>query len=102
MRIDLNPSSMPELARSSGSDNSAKAGQSTAAGQTSANAGDVAQLSTGADAVQTLKSHLDQLPDVRQDRVDTLRQAISDGSFKASPDQIASAMLANPNQAPGK
>jgi len=102
MRIDLNPSSMPELARSSGSGGAAQAGQPAVTEQVSPSADDIAHLSTGADAVQTLKAQLDQLPDVRQSRVESVRQAISNGSFKVSPAQIAGAMLASPGGTSGK
>lgn len=51
-------------------------------------------LSTGSDAVQRLKAQLDGVPDVRQQQVESLRQAVADGSFKVSPEHIAEAMLA--------
>jgi negative regulator of flagellin synthesis FlgM len=98
MRIDLNPSSLPELARSNGAAGAAQPGQPTvgnpADAATAATTDDVAHLSTGSDAVQRLKTQLDAVPDVRQQRVDALRQAVADGSFQVSPQQIAEAMLA--------
>jgi flagellar biosynthesis anti-sigma factor FlgM len=104
MRIDLNPSSMPELARSNGSAGAAPAGQPSVADQAGATAtdttDDVANLSTGSDSVQRLKTQLDAVPDVRQQLVDGLRQAVADGSFKVSPQHIAEAMLSGAT--PGK
>jgi flagellar biosynthesis anti-sigma factor FlgM len=44
--------------------------------------------------VQQLREHLDGIPDVRQERVNGLRQAISQGTFQVSPGKIADAMLA--------
>lgn len=91
MRIDLNPSPMPELERSNGSANAGKTGEPIAGANSSADE-DVAQLSTGSDSVQALKAQLDSMPEVRQQRVDTLRQAIANGSFEVSPQRIAEAM----------
>jgi len=93
MRIDLTTNSMPELERSQSSASSAKTGQSPTNG-VPANADDVAQLSTGSDAIANLRAQLNQVPDVRQQRVEYLRQAISAGQFAVSPDRIADAMLA--------
>ncbi len=93
MRIDLNPSAMPELGRSA----EATAGSKPVdMPQPAADAEDVAHLSSGSDAVQKLKAQLDALPDVRQQRVDALRQAVSGGTYKISPHAVAAAMLADP------
>ncbi len=93
MRIDLTPNSMPGVERGQGSGASAKAGQGAANG-VPANADDVAQLSADSDAVASLRSYLDGVPDVRQQRVESLRQAISQGQFAISPERIAAGMLA--------
>jgi len=60
-----------------------------------ANADPVTDLSSRRDSVQKLRMQLDALPDVRQQLVDALRQAIRDGTYKISPQAIATAMLAN-------
>ena len=99
MRINLNPSSMPELERSSGSASTSKTGEGTA-GANSSVADDVAHLSTGSDSVQALKAQLASVPEVRQPRVDALRQAIADGSFKVSPERIAEAMTSGRDRTP--
>jgi flagellar biosynthesis anti-sigma factor FlgM len=103
MRIDLNTSSMPELARSNGA-GAAQAGEPVATGQAgaAANADDVASLSTGSDSVQKLKTQLDTVSDLRQPLVDRLRQAVADGSFIVSPQHIAQAMLGSGDEVPGK
>jgi flagellar biosynthesis anti-sigma factor FlgM len=44
--------------------------------------------------VQTLKEALGSTPDLRQQRVEALRQSISDGSFQVAREHIAEAMLA--------
>ena len=96
MRIDLNPSAMPQLGRSSEAAPGTQPADMTKLAAPDAE--DVAHLSSGSDAVQKLKAQLDAVPEVRQDRVDALRQAISDGTYKISPQGIAAAMLAELGQ----
>jgi flagellar biosynthesis anti-sigma factor FlgM len=53
---------------------------------------DQVKLSADGEAIQQLTGNLDGLPDVRQDRVAALTQAISQGSYQVSGRQIAQAM----------
>jgi negative regulator of flagellin synthesis FlgM len=53
---------------------------------------DEVQFSVDGEKVQQLKANLDGLPDLRQDRVATLKQAIEEGSYNVSSHQIAQAM----------
>jgi flagellar biosynthesis anti-sigma factor FlgM len=53
---------------------------------------DQAQLSVDSGTVQQLKSTLSQMPEVRQDRVNALRQALSRGSYQISNQQLADAV----------
>jgi len=92
MRIDLNPSATPELGRSG--EAAAGTNRNDTTKLVAPDAEDVAHLSSGSDVVQNLKMQLDALPEVRQQRVDALRQAISDGTYKISPQGVATAMLA--------
>ena len=101
MRIDLNPSAMPELTRSSGSAAAAPAGQPAVTNPADAS-DDVASLSTGSASVQKLKAQLDAVPDVRQQLVEALRQTVAAGSYTASPQHIAQAMLEGESLTPGK
>ena len=101
MRIDLNASSMPELSRSSGSAAMDRAAEA-AAEQARPTAEDVAHLSTGSEAVQNLKAQLQAVPDVRQQKVSALRQAMADGSFRVSVERTAEGMLAEADRTPGK
>ena len=50
--------------------------------------------STEKDTLQKLKTRLYALPEVRQQRINALKRAIKDGTFKISPHAVASAMLA--------
>ena len=93
MRIDLTPSTTPQLDRSHGSAASTRTVSNRLPSNRSGGS-DVANLSTGSDAVQQLKANLGSVPEVRQERVNQLRQAIGDGTFQVSPSQVAGAMLA--------
>jgi negative regulator of flagellin synthesis FlgM len=53
---------------------------------------DEAQLSVDGEKVQQLKADLTGLPDLRQDRVAALKQALEEGSYNVSGEQIAQAM----------
>jgi flagellar biosynthesis anti-sigma factor FlgM len=61
----------------------------------SASAEEVAHLSTGSAAVQVLKAQLDKVPETRQQKVDSLKQAIAEGRHRRDPRQIAAAMFAD-------
>ena len=53
---------------------------------------DQAQLSIDSGTVQRLKANLAQLPDVRQERVNALRQAVGSGSYHISDQQLSDAI----------
>jgi anti-sigma28 factor (negative regulator of flagellin synthesis) len=42
-----------------------------------------------------LKTRLDEVPDIRQQRVDSLKQAMAGGRYQLYPQQIAAAMFAD-------
>jgi flagellar biosynthesis anti-sigma factor FlgM len=89
---------MPEPAQStqgSGSAGAAQTEQPAVTDQAGPKPEDVAQLPPSSDAVHKLKALLDTVPDIRQQRVESLRQAIVNGSFKVSLEHIAEAMLAS-------
>ena len=62
---------------------------------TSGVAGDQVKLSADHQIVERLKAELNQLPEVRQDRVVQLRQALQSGSYKVTDEQIADAILSD-------
>ena len=92
MRIDLNPCSMPELERSRGASGTTTTGDTI--DRVSRQSEDFAELATGSDAVKTLKTKLDNLPEIRQRRVDNLREALANGTYSISPGCIADGILA--------
>jgi len=47
-----------------------------------------------AELLEKLKTHVDAAPEVRQQRVGALKQALAGGSYQISPQRIAAAMLA--------
>jgi flagellar biosynthesis anti-sigma factor FlgM len=53
---------------------------------------DEVQFSVDGEKVQQLKTDLAALPDLRQDRVTALKQALEEGSYNVSGEQIAPAM----------
>jgi len=87
MRIDLTTSSMQQMERSQESQDATRTGQGHA-GAIAGNSNDLAELSTSSDAVAALRAHLDSVPDVRQQRVDSLRQMIQAGQFTISPSAL--------------
>jgi flagellar biosynthesis anti-sigma factor FlgM len=90
MRIDaalpLSENQQPSKVTRSGStgqqSNSAAVGSSQ----------DQAQLSANGAVVQQLKANLSQVSEVRQDRVDALRQAVASGNYQVSDQQLADAI----------
>jgi flagellar biosynthesis anti-sigma factor FlgM len=90
MRIDLNHG--PQQA-----DNIRSSAQNTA-GSTSANHAlgeDQAQLSGTHVQVAALAAQASQLPEVREEKVQALRQAVQGGHYQASPEKIAVAMFSH-------
>lgn len=53
---------------------------------------DQAILSVDSGTIQELKASLSQVPEVRQDRVNALRNAISSGSYQVSDQQLGNAI----------
>jgi len=78
---------------SGGSAKSARAGQPA-----SANPQDQTSFSSDKTAISSLQSLALQTPEIRQDRVASLKHAISNGSYAIEPNKIAEAML---NQSAG-
>jgi flagellar biosynthesis anti-sigma factor FlgM len=99
MRIDLKPATQ-SLHESSGGSvaNPATAGSSSA-GNVPAGADQVelsgVHVQAQALVVQALVDEASQLPEVREARVQVLRQAIQRGRYQSSPEEVAGAVLAH-------
>jgi len=90
MRIDFqySPQPTPESNRPS-SPASPQATSSTASGLGQ----DQAQISGAHAQVQSLAAQASQLPEVREERVQALRQAVTSGSYRPAPELVAGALL---------
>ena len=92
MRIDLNPTPqpLPETNRSSAQSSGAAVSPSVT---NSLGGEDQAELSGAHVQVQALVAQASQLPEVREERVNALRQAIQAGHYQSSPEKVAGAMF---------
>lgn len=90
MRIDPNART-PDLPESKGV---SRTSQSGPASPEKPNSTDTATLGNYA-RIQELSARLQQMPDDRQDRVEALAQAIREGRYNVSPEQIARSILTN-------
>ena len=57
---------------------------------------DTASLSTAGEKVASLQAELQNVPEVRHDRVQALQKAIREGSYQPTDEQIANAILSDP------
>lgn len=96
MRIDSNGGAqgLPE-SQTAASAASGKAGESGSAATASSLGEDQAQFSDVHVQVQALVGQALQLPEVRDERVQALRQAVASGQYQPSPQAVAEALLAN-------
>jgi len=98
MRIDLTQGTQPaaETNRTNARDSAAINNGSTSSGLGE----DQAQLSGAHAQVEALAAQAAQLPEVRQARVQILRQALQSGQYNPDPEKIAGAMFADMIAAP--
>lgn len=92
MRIDLNhaPQATPETDRANPASNRVGSGSSA---NNVLGGEDQAQLSGAHAQVPALVAQVSQLPEVRQERVHALRQAIQSGHYRTNPDKVAGALF---------
>jgi len=93
MRVDA-PISFPESLQPDQVNRSGSTGQQNRSAPASSGV-DQAQLSVNNNAIQQLKSNLSQVPEVRQDRVDALSQAVSNGTYQVSDQQLGDAIASD-------
>ena len=89
MRIDLNRLLASQVATEKASKSVANSGKE----ESSAATQDKTSLSLGSAGLSALAATVAQTPEIRQDKVEALRQAIRSGTYKVQPDKIADAML---------
>jgi len=94
MKIDLNNSIPDPIVTQKGNNNNTNAASTSQVHN--AGGDDTASLSFDRASVGSLVSQAMASPDVRQDKVEALSQAISNGQYKVEPNKIAEAMLQEP------
>jgi len=87
MRIDLNPISLNNIEREE------KAKKSAGKQSGGANIEDKATLSSDSLNTSTLEAQVMAMPEVRQDKVEALRQQVQNGQYKVDADEIAKSIL---------
>ena len=67
--------------------------QPEASGPTAGSASDAVSLSEQAKTLASARQAVESAPDIRQDKVDAIKQAISDGTYSVSARQLARKMI---------
>lgn len=97
MRIDGNTGAVPPQVASKTSETAESNSASASAAETLTGGilgEDQADLSGGYVQVEALTAQALQFPEVRQEKVNALRQGVENGTYQPSSDQVAQAMLA--------
>jgi negative regulator of flagellin synthesis FlgM len=87
MRIDLHNISLPGLERD---EKTRKAGNKA---PSTPSVEDKASLSSDALSISAFQAKALATPEIRQDKVEALRQSIQNGDYKVEPDKVAQAIL---------
>lgn len=90
MRVDLNNSAAGQIGNEP---SSKRVNAENFPAQASDGSGDRTTLTSGSGSVGALVSEAMSSPEVRQDKVQSLQQAISSGQYQLDPDKIAGAMI---------
>ncbi|MGO8794585.1 MAG: flagellar biosynthesis anti-sigma factor FlgM [Candidatus Sulfotelmatobacter sp.] len=93
MKIDVNSPTPDAIVTPQGNTNNAPSTTSASTNQVQSNTEDKTTLAFDRANIASLVSQAMASPDVRQDKVEALRQAISNGQYKVEPDKVADAML---------
>lgn len=90
MRVDLNNSAASQI---TGETNTQSSSVRNTPAPDTAETGDRTTLTSGSTSVSSLVTQALNTPDIRQDIVESLQQAIGSGQYQLDPDQIAGAMI---------
>ncbi|HEY1800677.1 MAG TPA: flagellar biosynthesis anti-sigma factor FlgM [Terriglobales bacterium] len=93
MKIDLNSLNLNNSSLDRTSLNQAQHSATSEIGAEGTQGQDSASLSLDQASIQSLQTQTLSTPEVRQDKVDALRQAIANGQYGIEPDKIADAMI---------
>ena len=99
MRIDSSQTAQP-LPESGRGGNLSPAGAETRATRSGVLGEDSAQFSGTGVQIQALVAQTLQFPEIREEKVNALRQLVAGGSYKPSPKQVAEAVFADMQAAP--
>jgi flagellar biosynthesis anti-sigma factor FlgM len=99
MRIDGSTVAQP-LPENGWRDQPAATSSNTSAQTSRASGGDQAQLSDTHAQVQGLAAQVSQFPEVREEKVNALRQVVQNGGYQPSSSQVAGALLDHMIEAP--
>jgi flagellar biosynthesis anti-sigma factor FlgM len=95
MRIDPNQGGQPLAESNRSSSQSTANAETTRAAATSGLGEDQAQLSGTHVQAQVLTAQALQFPEIRQEKVNALRQVVESGSYHPGADQVADAIFAH-------
>lgn len=95
MRIDSNQGVQPLPESGRTGEQSLPSGGTRSAASSSSLGEDQAQLSSAHVQVQALAAQAAQLPEIRQEKVNALRQVVLEGSYQPSSQQVAEAVFAH-------
>ena len=94
MKVDLNGAGASTLSSITSTQRGETAASAVSGTETEPEVGeDKATLSSDSASMQALTAKALQSAEVRQDKVEALRQAIQNGTYKLEPDKIAEAMI---------
>ncbi|MEW5802819.1 MAG: flagellar biosynthesis anti-sigma factor FlgM [bacterium] len=88
--IDLNKAHSGDRIRKSERERNAAQAQK---GEQTNGSGDIVNISSQGSQVQRIKSMIENIPDIRQDRVDSIKQDLESGKYQVDSDNVARAMI---------
>lgn len=94
MKVDLNGANASNLSSVTSTQHGQTVATSVSNAQNEAEIGeDTATLSSGGAHIEALTAKALETSEVRQDKIEALRQAVQSGQYKIEPDKIAQAMI---------
>lgn len=97
MKLELNSLSASQQLEK-GTTERASSPSTTVTSPASSKSDDRTTLQSGAQTIQSLVNQALSTPDVRQNKVDAIKQSISSGNFKFDAGKVADAMIADSKQ----
>lgn len=95
MKVDLNALTALQAAEQSAVDRAKKSASNDTGAAANVSTEDQSSFQPSFPPVATLAAQAQSVPEVRQDRVNALKQQVADGSYPLDADTIVSALIAN-------